>query len=112
MPGNPSTLRVPCGNASGVQQSPYPDGKPSGFASSFMPGNPSTGLAHRSASTPETALRVRHFAIVTGTAKTASGLTKTGAASPHWLRNALPPLLTTNQLYCLVWKASRFCLAL
>ena len=27
----------------------------------------------------ETALRVRHFAIVPGTAKTASGLTKTGA---------------------------------
>ncbi|MGI2903948.1 hypothetical protein [Tolypothrix sp. VBCCA 56010] len=47
---------------------------------------PKTLRVRQSPIVTETALRVRHFAIVTGTAKTASGLTKTGAGL-----TALPP---------------------
>ncbi|MDZ8141099.1 MAG: hypothetical protein RM049_38430, partial [Nostoc sp. DedQUE04] len=38
-------------------------GKPYGFASSFMPGNPSTGLAHRFASTLKKLTLTKSFSL-------------------------------------------------
>jgi hypothetical protein len=72
MPGNPSTALAPLCRGT-RPPSGYPAGTPPAYSS------PPTLTGSRFASTPETA--------------------KTGAASPHWLRNALAPLCRETLTY-------------